>query len=96
MGLGPVSFQLAVSRIIRETLWRESLAGHLPYSLTFVSPPIPWVFTLGILASTLKKCWNVWRLAGNREKRAQKLFRRQRGCGFLWPLLSSGSLKSYV
>jgi len=96
MGLVPVSFQLAVSRVIREMLWRESLAGHLPYSLTFGSPPIPWVFTLGILASMLKKDWNVWRLAGRREKRAQKLFRSQRGCGFLWPLLSPGSLKSYA
>lgn len=82
MGLGPVSFQLAVSRVIREMLWRESLAGHLPYSLTFGSPPIPWVFTLGILASVLKKGWNVWRLAGNREKRAQKLSGGREGVVF--------------
>lgn len=44
MGLSPVSFQLAVSRVVREMLWREALAGHLAYSLTVGSAPIPWVF----------------------------------------------------
>lgn len=74
MGLGPVSFQPAVNTVIREMLWGEALAGHLACSLT--NPwftPIQWVFALGVSASKLEEGWNVWLLAGDTERRAQKL-----------------------